>query len=47
MNRIVTKDPPHDGANKPPFVRLFGPFAALKFPNNRFHSGTVNRPRLL
>jgi hypothetical protein len=47
MTRIVKKRPPHDGANRPPFVRLFGAFATLKFSNNHFHSGAVIRLRPL
>ena len=43
MTRIVKMRPPHDGANRPPFVRLFGAFALLKFSNNHFHSGTAHR----
>jgi hypothetical protein len=46
-DEIVVKPLTHDGANRPPFVRLFSAFATLKFPNNRFHSGAVIRLRPL
>ncbi len=47
MTRIVVKRPAHDGANRRPFVRLFGAFVGLKFSNNHFHSGTAIRLRPL
>ena len=47
MTRIVKKQTLHDGANRPLFGRLFGAFAALKFPNNHFHSGAVSRLHLV